>query len=67
MQVGFAQLSNQALEQSSGNLAVPSPTIGAVASVTAASKNSAFASMQVPSNLALSALGGMILAFWTML
>ncbi|KAI0347724.1 acid protease [Trametopsis cervina] len=68
-QVGFAALSSTALSQNSGDAAVPSATIGAVASVSPTGSSStsgalpAFAAVRVPATLVVSALLGGVLAF----
>ncbi|KAI0782346.1 aspartic peptidase domain-containing protein [Irpex lacteus] len=76
-QVGFAKLSNAALSQSSGDLPVPSATIGSAATVTAtssssssgrgSSSNGVAASMKVPSVIVLSSLLGGVMSVWAAL
>jgi len=73
-QVGFAQLSAEAISQSDGNLPVPSATIGAVSSVSPTSGssngrngNGAMSSLRIPSVLVLSSLLGGVFAIWSAL
>ncbi|KAI0697574.1 acid protease [Cytidiella melzeri] len=77
-QVGFAQLSNLAISQSSGDVPVPSATIGSVASVSATSgsngggsgtgsSNDVLSTSSIPSTLVLSSMIGGVLAVWSTL
>ncbi|KAI0094311.1 aspartic peptidase domain-containing protein [Irpex rosettiformis] len=74
-QVGFAKLSNAALEQNSGNLPVPSATVGSAATVTATSStrgsgsgsNGAISSLTIPSTLVLSSVIGGVIMVWSAL
>ena len=70
-QVGFAKLSDAALQQNSGDLAVPSATVGSAATVSATSRTSGTGSgssngvmsmLRIPSTLVLSSLIGGVVA-----
>lgn len=71
LQIGFAALSDAAISQSSGDLPVPSATIGAVASVSptsgSSSSNGAMAAAKVPTSLVVSSVLGSVFAAWASL